>query len=227
MKQIFILITVGLLTTAACKKDHNTTVTVKKVSFTNILILGNSITYAPANPVGGWNGNWGMAASAAGKDYVHLLAAKFKQGNVNTTVQAKNIAAFEVENSTYDFDKELKAYRDSKPDLLIMRISENVPLGFDSASFAKQYQALLAYMKVGNSNLKILAAGSFWSGHERSDMILSQYTPYVSLSFLGNDVSNYAFDMQNASDGVKLHPGDKGMQRIAETIWTQVEGLDK
>lgn len=225
MKQILIL-TALIWLLIACKKEPATNAApIKPLPFTNILIMGNSITFSAANPSIGWNGSWGMAASTEEKDYVHLLAAKFKQSNAQAVVQATNISQFELNSATYDFDKELKSYRDSKPDLLIIRIGENVDSKFDSVAFAKRYQALLAYMKTENPNLKILAAGSFWPDRDYINVILSRYTPYVSLSFLGNNTSNYAFDMKNVSDAVKGHPGDKGMQGIAETIWAKVEAL--
>lgn len=225
MKKTLVLTIVLLLASMACKKDHDSDKNAKKVPFTNILILGNSITYSASNSSIGWNGNWGMAASAEEKDYVHLLTAKFKENSAKSVVQALNIAQFETSYEAYDFDTELKSYRDSKPDLLILRIGENVDSKFDSVTFAKRYQDLLAYMKVGNPNLTILAAGSFWPDRDYINVIMSRYTPYISLSFLGDDISNYAFDMQNVSDGVKQHPNDKGMQGIAETIWTKVEEL--
>lgn len=223
-----VLAAIIILFAFACKKDAKVkNETINKVSFTNILILGNSITYSAANPGIGWNANWGMAASAPEKDYVHLLAANFKQGNANTIITAANISGFELHPETYDFDAELKTYRNSKPDLLILRIGENVDSKFDAVVFAKRYQALIAYMKTDNPNLKILAAGSFWPDRDYINIILSRYTPYVSLSFLGNSLSNYAFDMQNVTDAVKGHPGDKGMQGIANTIWAKVEELDR
>lgn len=51
---------------------------------------------------------------------------------------------------------------------------------------------------------------------------MSRYTPYISLATLGTDNSNFAFDMKNVSDGVKQHPGDKGMQAISDMIWKKV-----
>ena len=225
MKQGFLL-TVILLLIVACKKERTASATdIKPVPFTNILILGNSITYSAANPGIGWNGSWGIAASAPEKDYVHLLAGYFKQRNAKSVVQAVNISAFEMNSAAFDFDAELKNYRNTKPDLLIIRIGENVNSSFDAVVFAKRYQALLAYMRTDNPNLKILAAGSFWPDRDYINIILSSYTPYVSLSFLGNDISNYAFNLQNVSDAVKGHPGDKGMQGIATTIWAKIEEL--
>ncbi len=212
----------------ACKKQNNTPKdALMEHPFSNILILGNSITYSPANPSIGWNGNWGMAASAPEKDYVHLLTAKFKEQGANAIVNAKNIAAFEVNYATYDFDTELKTYHDLKPDLLILRIGENVPSTFDSVVFAKRYQALIAYFKADNVQLKVLAVGSFWSQPNKDfiNNIMVRYTPYISLASLSTNNSNFAFDMQNVSDGVKQHPGDKGMQGIADIIWEKVKTM--
>jgi hypothetical protein len=41
-----------------------------------VLILGNSITWHPPGPDINWFGNWGMAASAADRDFLSLLIKK-------------------------------------------------------------------------------------------------------------------------------------------------------
>ena len=223
--KIIILFGLIISTGFGCKKANNPSKeVVMSHPFASVVILGNSITYAPANASIGWNANWGMAASAPEKDYVHLLTAKFKQQNTSAIVNAKNIADFEVNYTTYDFDAQLKTYRDNKPDLLLLRIGENVPSTFDSVAFAKRYQALIAYMKSGNPQLKVLGVGSFWSEPNKDyiNNIMGRYTPYISLAPLSTDFSNYAFDTQGVSDGVKQHPGDKGMQSIADLIWAKV-----
>ena len=38
-----------------------------------VLFVGNSITLHGPSPKIGWTNNWGMAATARDKDYVHLL----------------------------------------------------------------------------------------------------------------------------------------------------------
>lgn len=212
-----------ILVIASCKKQEAITDTSTSTPFSNVVILGNSITYAPATLSLGWTNNCGMAASAPDKDYVHLLTGRFQQINKSCVVQAHNIAVFESNYDTYDFDADLKTYRDSKPDLLILRIGENVQPTFDSVAFAKKYQGLIAYMKTNNPNLKVLAVGSFWTNRDFINIIMSRYTPYISLSVLGEDLSNYAFDRTDWALGVQQHPNDKGMQGISDMIWAKVQ----
>ena len=44
-----------------------------------ILFVGNSITRHGVAPWIGWNNDWGMAASAKEKDYVHLTASALQK----------------------------------------------------------------------------------------------------------------------------------------------------
>lgn len=44
-----------------------------------ILFVGNSITRHGVAPWIGWNNDWGMAASAKERDYVHLTASALKK----------------------------------------------------------------------------------------------------------------------------------------------------
>src|SRR3989442_6785350 len=60
-----------------------------------ILFLGNSITrHGPLASIG-WTNNWGMAASALEKDYVHVLANSFAElTGKKPAVLVANIADF-------------------------------------------------------------------------------------------------------------------------------------
>ena len=61
-----------------------------------ILFLGNSITLHGPAPEIGWTGNWGMAASARDKDYVHQLLDRISKAAGGTPkVMIRNIADFE------------------------------------------------------------------------------------------------------------------------------------
>jgi lysophospholipase L1-like esterase len=194
--------------------------------FSKVLFLGNSLTLAPPGPTRVWDNNWGMAASAADSDYVHRITRKLLIQNSNCVVEVQNTAEFEIHNNLYDFDTELKSYRDSKPDLIIIQMGEEVPANFDHAVFEKRYADLLAYLKTGNPGVHIFAAGSFWTGRDAVDEIMKRYTPFVSLSYLGLDNSNYAWGTYSDIT-VQAHPGNKGMRAISNAIWRGVDSLRK
>lgn len=221
--KILLLLALLAVTADGCKKHNN--ITPSEPEFSQVLILGNSITYAPADPTYDWHGNWGMAATVADSDYVHILAKNFKDKNPKCTVTAKNIAAFEREYNTYPLADSLKKFHDLKPDLIILRIGENVDATVDLAAFEKHYTDLISYFKADNPSVKILAVGSFWSGKESVDVIMKKYSPFITLNVLGTDMSNYAWG-QFTNSGVQQHPSNKGMKAIAQSIWLAVQGLN-
>lgn len=206
----FIAIVIAL---SACKKAKPDVSSPYRV-----VVLGNSITYSPANPTIGWNGNWGMAASALDSDFVHILTKRLKSSNAASDLMSKNIAAFETSFDTYDIPANLQTYRDFKPDLLILRIGENVTRKDDSVLFAQKYVELLNYFKAGNPNVKILAVGSVWPERGMSDRVLQKNSEYVSLAAMHTELSYFAFGLFT-NPGVASHPANKGMRFMADKIW--------
>ena len=218
---LVVLIAVAVI---SCQKTKTEIVVTKPApkAFSNIVILGNSITLIP--PMGGeWPYNWGMAASAADSDYVHRLTAKFKALNANSKVTIQNINAYEGDFENFDLDGHFKTLNDSKPDLLIIRIGENLnQVPFNEVAFAKSYANLINYFKRDNSNLQILSVGPLWP---RPDLErIMSITPYQTLSQFCFDPSNYAYG-KFIDPGIQAHPGDKGMRVIADSIWSGVQRL--
>ena len=74
-----------------------------------ILFLGNSITlHAPAPDIG-WTGDWGMAASAREKDYVHRLLDRIsKEAGGVPKVMIRNIAEFERKQTDFNISEALE-----------------------------------------------------------------------------------------------------------------------
>jgi alpha-galactosidase len=193
-----------------------------------VLILGNSITrHGPKADIG-WTGNWGMAASAEEKDFVHLiekaLTARAGAGS-KPTVLAVNIAEFERNYATYDVDTKLKDAIDFGADLIILAIGENVPaLNTEDSKtqFKASLQKLLTRLKA-DRNPRIIVRSSFWANATK-DEILKQACQdtggvFVDISALGKDEANYArSERPFKHEGVARHPGDKGMQAIADAI---------
>jgi hypothetical protein len=191
-----------------------------------LLFLGNSITlHAPA-PASGWMGNWGMAASAQEKDYVHLVTrALATPTKPAPEVMVKNIAAFERQYATYDMDSELKDAFGFGANLVVVAIGENVPrLKSDGAKrqFRSGVKKLLERLKA-NNQVTLVVRSSFWP-NPVIDQILQETCHeaggiFVDIGHLSKDEANYARSERSyKSKGVAAHPGDRGMQGIADAI---------
>ena len=61
-----------------------------------VLFAGNSITLHGILPEIGWYNEWGMAASAKERDYVHLMQAKIKAIDPNASFCICQVAEWEV-----------------------------------------------------------------------------------------------------------------------------------
>jgi hypothetical protein len=193
-----------------------------------ILFLGNSITHHQPAPGIGWNGDWGMAASAQENDYVHILLARLMtaSGGNAPTAMIVNIAEFERQYATYDVSTELAKCADFKPDIVILAIGENVPpLATDDAQaqFRASINRIMALLT--NDNLPaIFVRSSFWPD-EAKDTILRQECEsaggvFVDIGALAGNEENFARSTQTFQNpGVAAHPGDAGMLAIVDAIW--------
>jgi hypothetical protein len=185
----------------------------------SILILGNSILRQPPKPDIGWNNDWGMAATVIDSDFVHLLTKEIYNRNPTVIVKFENIAQFESNHATYNFTQ-LKSLR--YPDLLIMRISENVS---DTNKFYRDYDSLIKYISPKN----ILITDGFWRGN-LSNITIYSYAINNNLSFVNLtslDKKEYKALGQFINPGVAVHPSNKGMYAIKEKIWKAIKGYFK
>ena len=193
------------------------------LKFNNVVILGNSITYAGPNIPLGWYGDWGMAASAEEKDYVHILKKCFQLRNPDVVVSVKNVQEFELDFTGYNFDTQLKSLRDSHPDLVILRIGENLKAGIDLNVFEARYKDLINYFKADNPKVIVVGVSTVFKG--MADDIMIKYPPYVSLKTITEDQSNMALGLFE-NYAVATHPGDTGMRNIASLIWLKIKTLN-
>ncbi|WP_417378433.1 SGNH/GDSL hydrolase family protein [Gimesia sp.] len=220
--------TIGLstLNTTAQAEEPKTTPT-----FQRILFLGNSITlHGPSKKIG-WDGNWGMAASRQDNDYVHLVTRSLAKSTGDTPkMLAKNIATFERQYATFDLKNKLKDAFAFQPDLVILAIGENVP-SLKTAEEQAQFQAsvgkLLKQLQTDNQPT-IIVRSSFWANQMKDEALRKACQKaggtYVDISSLSKDEKHYARserDFQHA--GVAAHPGDQGMQAIADAILKAVQ----
>lgn len=186
-----------------------------------VMFVGNSITLHGVLPEIGWHWAHGMAASSADRDYVHLIEKEILKKQPDASFCVCQVASWErdyhIGNEKLDL---YKAARDFGADIIIMRFVENCPR--DNAKlelFKRQYNTLLEYLNK-SVTAKIVITNSFWS--TVFDSAIEEYAkeknyPFVSLNDLGEDESMMAIGLFE-HDGVAHHPGDKGMQAIADRI---------
>ena len=195
----------------------------------HVLCIGNSITYMNPSDAIGWKGKWGMAASKAENDYVHLLKKKLKSYNTRSTVSCINVVSWE-KDPTKDIRPLLRDSLKGK-DIIVVRIGDNVE---NDDVFREGLQQLIDICKQYSS--KILSTGCFWKRMHTESVLISiarnNHLKYVPLFWIGEIYGNTTYcqgseifyDTQGNPyhanhPAFSLHPNDKGMEMIAETLF--------
>jgi lysophospholipase L1-like esterase len=165
------------------------------------------------------------------KDFVHLLSGKIATAaGGQPAVKIRNIADFERQLGAYDIQKGLQDEFSLQPDLIIIAIGENVSaLNTDEskAKFKTAFTALLAELKK-DGQPTIFVRSSFWANPAKDEILQSVCEAaggiFVDNRKLGADETNYArAERKIEHAGVAAHPGDKGMQAIADALWQAIE----
>jgi hypothetical protein len=192
-----------------------------------ILFLGNSITFhGPAKDIG-WTGDWGMAATAREKDYVHRLVDRISReaGGV-PKVMIRNIAGFERKPTDFTIREALKQELTFEADVVILAIGENSQspkTDEDRNRFADGLRYLLAELGQ-HGHPKFFVRSEFWPDAEK-DRLLKKACDnaggiFIDLGKIAIDPTNSARSERNIEHaGVAGHPGDKGMAAIADELW--------
>ncbi len=196
--------------------------------FQRMMVVGNSImSHAPAPDIGWTNFN-GMAASAPEKDYAHLLTSLLETRHSPVMLKLQSGGTFEREfgRATYSLDEFNESLQTFKPDLILVRLGENVDEGevLGGRNFELQFRRLLERLASGSQPAKIICTTSVWN-RPKTDAIIRKVTtekgyPLVDLSSMVGQDQYLATQYKNP--GVSAHPNDAGMQRITDLIWEQV-----
>jgi len=188
-----------------------------------VLILGNSIVrHGPLPPIG-WNNNWGMAATSIDSDFVHILIRDIKGKDSSCNIIYENIADFERDFDTYNFEK-AKSFRNFNPDMIILRISENIDSNKAiDKGLLRYYDSLIKHIDPSGQAVKIIVGG-FW----RNDPVirmLSDYAYFKDYTFIDQSgiCSNETKAIGQWKDpGIQEHPNNKGMRIIEQSIWSVI-----
>ena len=193
-----------------------------------VMFLGNSITLHGVKKDIGWNNAWGMAASAEENDYVHILMRYVRQITNNPAFCICQGAKWEVHyNEEIDFYNEYSPARDFDADIIIVRLIENCKSkDFNAEKFKKELMQFIKYLSP-NKSPKIIFTTSFWKhpGDIAIEKLSKEYnSPLVELGDLGANNEMMAIGLFE-HEGVSIHPGDKGMQNIADRIYNVLKDI--
>ena len=188
-----------------------------------ILYLGNSITLHMPAPDIGWHGQWGMAASAPEKDYVHRLNARLRQLGIQVEYRVENVADFERDPQAFP-EEVFQKCAGFRPDVVVLRIGENVP-DEKARAFGAAYEKLVR--RLMDLGAAVFSVGSFWKKDEVENAMREAASaagvPYVSLAAVQS--GEYRALGLFSHEGVAAHPGDSGMDAIARIIFDAVRDV--
>lgn len=185
-----------------------------------LLIVGNSITrHGPSESIG-WHWDWGMAASAPEKDYVHLLHSMIEADQKDVLIMVRQASSWErghaAENALDDFSVE----HEFGADVVLFRFMENVPKDSDMENFERCYNQLIDHICPKGS--QPIFTSTVWKSDIKNELTQKiaeeRNAPVVDLLEIGRNDDMMAIGLFE-HHGVSIHPGDKGMQYIADEIY--------
>ena len=188
-----------------------------------VIFVGNSITRHGVKEDIGWHVDWGMAASCMEKDYVHRTLAMIEEkwGPVDYCVL--NVAEWERCYWDTSILERWQEAREFEADLVIIRTGENIWSSKDRLAEIDLYPFFDEMIRffAKNPNAQIIVTDLFWAKEPINTPIhrITEDRGYipVTLGDLGAKEENTAKGLFEHS-GVAHHPGDLGMERIAQRI---------
>lgn len=193
----------------------------------DLLIIGNSLTRHGPSPEIGWQGNWGMAASAADKDFVHQLAARLEQAT-QEKVAVSTVPGYPLEKN-FLADTAPQISLPAKPDrhdYIVVEIGDNINFTTQQADlFEVRYDTLLAGLQKSlRPPGRLACLGKWWANDAVDDKIRrvcerhgGTFVPLASIST--QPAAHADSERPFINKGVGEHPGDRGMAEIANRVF--------
>ena len=191
-----------------------------------VLFFGNSITRHEPNPSLGWYGDWGMAASAKEKDFVHLVVAELDKrfGTVDYCIAQGAMWEWGYKNSEEVLKEYYSEVKDFDANIIVIRIGENITAAKHLEVNCKPYFAKAVDFLVGPGAEKVIITDMFWYSIYNDclrEVCEEKGHTFCHLTDLENDERTMAKGLFEHA-GVAGHPGDFGMQCIADRILEKI-----
>ena len=191
-----------------------------------VLYVGNSIAkHAPKADMG-WTNDCGMAASSIDKDFVHLVQAKVKEIHPDAAFSILQVANYEREFYCMEPERFFVGAREFKPDVIIMFFGANVKKEYDTTenppkTFGQAYEDLRNFLVDGRDAFVMHSQGFYIRP------VLDAEKQKVAEKYGDAFVKLEDMRVLEETHGKYNHPGDYGMQVIADRFWDAIKDYVK
>lgn len=209
-------------------------IVVKNSQYNKVLLLGNSLLLGFSTD-GSHGAPFGLTASNPQSDWAYLLTEKLKLKSSNVTINKLHDAKFEQSESDSASESYISnefAQANKGNDLVIVQIGDNVNTTLRHQTFRNNFSKLITAIRASNPTADIVVAGSWFNGGGIESWLQSQaevlhyiFVPLSDLCTSGNmatvgDTVTFADGTQTTvTSTIRTHPGNKGMQAIADRIY--------
>ncbi len=210
-----------------------------------VLVLGNSITKHAPNSSLGWAGDWGMAATGADKDYYHQLQAKVNEKYDNVEFEFSSM--WDFERYFYNFDmfspSAYSKYASYDADIILCTFGANINNADNEGDssfvsgyeFNKDYYANIVNFFNRDGEAKVIAGittltrdyvmSAIKAAAEENNWACVDMSDLTDEKYLGLANKDADVFLDNVTEGVLNHPGDLGMQVMAERIFAAADPI--
>lgn len=204
------------------------TLSTKNMTPNKVRVFGNSLTAT--------HEGFGLAASDPQHDYYYLMSQYILGKNPEADIQRQGMVAWEWSTNSSDrqkaFNDSFKPYLDADTDLVIVQCMENVGTTAAKQTLAQDSVSLLQNIKKCSPDAQIIWMYGWWGDHTVFDPAQNACDKVgakgINLNDIGTQKSmqSYAGQKRTLKDGTvreikdieASHPGDAGMQAIADRL---------
>lgn len=210
--------------------DNNGNLMAKSSVPTNVVVVGNSLTY-------NW-GNFGLAASNPTLDWYAHVKDYISGVNPNAVFNRFGLGDWESATSTADrdtvFNNEMKPSLSADTDLVIIQLGDNINTSDKNATFGNDAKKLIQNIKSVSPKATIVWVATWYQSYPNittdvQSACESEGATYVAIHSIAQQsgTSSYIGATQTDadgntrtidSDGRASHPGDLGHKLIADEV---------
>lgn len=210
--------------------DDNGNLMAKSSVPTNVVVVGNSLTY-------NW-GNFGLAASNPTRDWYGLTKAYIANANPNAKFTRFGLGDWEGATTTADrdtiFNTQMKPSLTANTDLVIIQLGDNINSDAKNATFGTDAKKLIQNIKSVSPKATIMWVATWYQSYANITTDVQTaceaenaiYVPIHNIAQESGHTSHIGAVQTDAegntrtidSEGQASHPGDSGHQLIGEAV---------